>query len=571
VEHSVALISTLSAGFCAALVFGFLAEKVRMPALVGYLLAGVLISPKFFGLGVDVQLAQQLAEIGIMLLMFGVGLHFSLDDLLRIRYLVIPGTLVQMFLSCCAGFALAGLWDWSPYACFTFGLTLSCASTVVVMKALEVRGLMRSYGGQITTGWLIIQDMVTVLILVLLPPLAVIAHGGAENAVPIWQIILETFARVAAFVALMLLVGKRVLPWLLWQVAKTGSRELFTLSVLACAIGIAYSASILFSVSFALGAFFAGMVMRESRYSHRAAVESLPLRDAFSVIFFVGVGMMFNPDIIVEHPFHLLTALLIVVFFNPVISLLLTVLMRTPLKASMTLAAALGQIGEFSFILAALGISLKLLPEEAMNIVLGVSILSIALNSLAFSAVPYLTEVLKRKSKFMRVAAARPDPLSVLSDSDEHKYLEGHVVLVGFGELGRSIFKKLQEKDIRVAVVDSDVATVEELRGRHIKAVHGEASDPAVLLQAHVQNSSLLLITDSDDLEIRRTAETAKALNPAIEVVVRNHSEEVVQHLEEEKIGKVFNGVEVMSGVMADYVIGRYGKKETAEESSAGA
>lgn len=570
--HSVTLISTLAAGFAAAWFFGFLAEKIKMPSLVGYLLAGVLISPQVSGLNVDLDLANQLSEIGIMLLMFGVGLHFSLGDLLRIRYLVVPGTLIQMTLSGLVGFFVGTGFGWPTVNAIVFGMTLSCASTVVVLKALESNGLLESYGGQIAVGWLIVQDMVTVLLLVLLPPLAsMMTVGEATSAQPLWIILMNTFARVFGFIALMLIVGRRVLPWILWQVARTGSQELFTLTVLTSAIGIAYGASVLFDVSFALGAFFAGMVMRESKYSHRAAVESLPLRDAFAVIFFVGAGMMFDPKIIMEHPLYLIAGLSVVIIINPLVSFFLTLVMKCPLKASLTLGACLGQIGEFSFILAALGVQLKVMTTEGMNLILAIAIISIGINSLIFPCINTLQAFLLKKSKVARVAAARPDPLSIMPDAMEQKYLQGHVVLVGFGDLGRHIYRHLTGNKIKVVVVDKDIALVEELRALDQAAIQGDAQDPAILLQAHVQNASMMIISTGNDLLARRIVETGRVINPTIETVVRCDSQEISDQLIAENIGQVVETVEVVARAMCAYPMQRYGKvqkhKDTDQEA----
>ena len=447
--EGISLISTLAIGFGVALVLGFLAEKLKVPALVGYLLAGILVSPSVFGFDVDLNLANQLAEIGIMLLMFGVGLHFSLTDLLKVKGLVVPGAICQMLLSALIGFGLSWLWGWDIGHSVLLGCCLSCASTVVVLKALEARGMLEGFDGNVAVGWLIVQDMVTVLLLVLLPPMASVFTGQAQtSSQPLWQLLLITLAQVVVFIVLMLVVGRRLLPYLLWQVAKTGSRELFTLCVLAVAIGIAFGAAEVFHVSFALGAFFAGMVMRESKYAHRAAVESLPLRDAFSVIFFVGVGMMFNPMVIVEHPWHLLCVLLLILFINPIIAALLVMLFRYPLHTALTLGACLGQIGEFSFILASLGKSMGIVSDEGMNLVLATAILTIALNPIAFATLPKVAEFLKKRSKLARISAARPDPQSLMPDEIEKKKITGHIVIVGYGDVGCKLTAALQKDEI---------------------------------------------------------------------------------------------------------------------------
>ncbi len=400
-DNSITLISTLAIAFAVALVLGFIAEKLRFPALVGYLFAGILASPKVFGFGIDVNISEQLAEVGIMLLMFGVGLNFSLSDLLKVKGLVIPGAALQMTLSGLAGFTVAQMNNADLGPSIIIGMCCSCASTVVVLKALEARGLLEGFDGRVAVGWLIVQDMVAVLMLVLLPPLASILGGVQDNSsLPLWLSLLLTFVRVVAFIAFMLIVGKRVLPWMLWQVARTGSRELFTLCVMAMAIGVAFAASQPFIVSIALGAFFAGMMMRESEYAHRAATESLPLRDAFSVIFFVGVGMMFDYTPVLENPKYLLSLLTVVLVITPLIAFILVLLFRYPLHTAFSLACCLGQIGEFSFILGSLGLSLGLLQAKGMNLILATAIITIAINPISFTLAPLISSFLVKHFNF---------------------------------------------------------------------------------------------------------------------------------------------------------------------------
>lgn len=553
--EGISLISTLAIGFGVALVLGFFAEKLKVPALVGYLLAGILVSPSVFGFDVDVDLANQLAEIGIMLLMFGVGLHFSLSDLLKVKGLVVPGAICQMALSTAMGTALTYIWGWDLGHALLLGMCLSCASTVVVLKALEARGLLQGFDGNVAVGWLIVQDMVTVLMLVMLPPLASLLAGKpSSETAPLWQMIAMTLAQVAVFIGLMLIVGKRVLPYLLWQVAKTGSRELFTLCVLAVAIGIAFGAAEVFHVSFALGAFFAGMVMRESKYAHRAAVESLPLRDAFSVIFFVGVGMMFDPNVIVEHPVHLFCVLVLILFVNPCIAALLTILFRYPLHTALTLGACLGQIGEFSFILATLGKSLGLVSEEGLNLILATAILTIALNPLAFATLRSVAAYLKKHSKIARVASARPDPQSLMPDEIEKKKITGHVVVLGYGDVGHKLVNDLIQIEIPVVVVDKDDALVTQLRKSGLTAIQGDGVDPSVLLQAHIQNASTLVMTTRDEILERKVVETAKLINPGIKVILRAASDQEAQNLQSDGLGVVVQASVVLAEKMSQLV-----------------
>ena len=356
--HDVSLIATIAAGFGLAMVFGLLATRLRMPPLVGYLIAGIAIGPATPGFVADVGLAAQLAEIGVMLLMFGVGLHFSIKDLMAVKAIAVPGALVQIGVATLLGWATATWWGWDLGAALVFGLCLSVASTVVLLRALEAKGLLTSVNGQIAVGWLVVEDLVMVLVLVLLPALTGVLSDVGLPTGGLGVTVAITLAKVVAFIVLMLLVGRRLLPKVLWLVARTGSRELFTLSVVAIAVGVAFGAAKLFDVSFALGAFFAGMMMRESEFSHRAADESLPLRDAFAVLFFVSVGMLFDPAVLWTHPGKLLAVVAIVVLGKTLAAVGLVLLFRYPLHTGLTVGASLAQIGEFSFILAGLGVGL---------------------------------------------------------------------------------------------------------------------------------------------------------------------------------------------------------------------
>jgi len=560
-NHSVTLITTIAAGFGIALVLGFVAEKIKVPALVGYLIAGVIIGPATPGFVADVHIASQLSEIGVMLLMFGVGLHFSLRDLLAVKRIAVPGAIVQMSFATVLGMLMAWWWGWSWGSGLIFGLSLSCASTVVLLKALEAHGVLETMNGRIAVGWLVVEDLATVLVLVLLPPLSGVLGSASAHVVdakPLWMTIGRTLLEVSAFIALMLIVGRRALPWILWQVARTGSRELFTLAVVAAAISIAYGASELFSVSFALGAFFAGMVMRESEFSHRAAQESLPLRDAFSVLFFVSVGMLFDPSILVERPIHLLSVVAIIIFGKSLAAAVLAIAFRYPLNTALTVAASLAQIGEFSFILAGLGLSLGLLPKEGMSLVLAGALISIAINPFLFSAVaPFRRWILKR-SDLARRLERREDPYAELPMSTERKYLEGQVVLVGYGRVGRRIATALDEHGIPYVVAEQSRDLVEDLRKQGIVAVSGNAADPAVLIQAHIADAAMLVIATPDPLGVRQMADTARTLNPTIEIVLRTHSEDESFLLRNENIGTVFFGEEELAKGMASHVLERF-------------
>jgi CPA2 family monovalent cation:H+ antiporter-2 len=560
-DHNISLITTLTAGFCTALAFGFVAERMKIPALVGYLLAGVVIGPATPGFVADIHIASQLSEIGIMLLMFGVGLHFAPDDLLAVKRIAVPGALIQMSVTASLGMVLALYWDWSLGGALIFGLSLACASTVVVLKSLEARGQMDTMSGRITLGWLVVQDLATVLVLVLLPPLATALGGPAllsGPVKPLWVTVGQTLLQVSAFIALMLVVGRRLLPWLFGLVARTGSRELFTLSVITTAIGIAYGASALFSVSFALGAFFAGSVMRESEFSHRAAQESLPLRDAFSVLFFVSVGMQVSPMILVDQPVRVLVVVTIIILGNALASMVLVLALRYPLNTALTIAVGLAQIGEFSIILAGLGLSLGLLPPEGISLVLAGVLISIAVNSFLFRAVGPLQRWVLAESELARRLEQRQDPYAELPISTESKYLEGQVVLVGYGRVGKRIARVLQANSIPFVVAEQNRGVVEDLRKNGIAAVCGNAIEPAVLIQAHIAKAAMLVIATPDPLLVRHLTDTALCLNPSIEIIVRTHSEEESKLLQKGGVDLVFFGEEELAKGMSHHVLQRF-------------
>ena len=563
-DHNVSLITTLAAGFGLALVLGFSAERLKVPALVGYLLAGIAIGPYTPGFVADLSIASQLSEIGVMLLMFGVGLHFSLNDLLAVKRIALPGAVVQMGIATLLGMGLALSWGWTPGQGLVFGLSLSCASTVVLLKALEARRSLDTMNGRIAVGWLVVEDLATVLVLVLLPPLAGMLGSRTAPAAEddaLWRTIAQTLLQVSAFVAIMLLAGRRVLPWLLWQVSRTGSRELFTLSVVAAAISIAYGAAALFGVSFALGAFFAGMVMRESEFSHRAAHESLPLRDAFAVLFFVAVGMLFDPQVLVDEPLRVLAVVAIIIVGKSIAAAGLVLALRYPLNTALTVAASLGQIGEFSFILAGMGLSLGLLPAEGMSLVLAGALISIALNPFVFAAIGPFSRWVLARSPLARRLEGRDDPFAELPTSTERRYLEGQVVLVGYGRVGRRIADALRERDIPFVVAEQNRELVEDLRRRGMAAVSGDATDPAVLIQAHVADAAMLVIATPDTLGVRQMVETARLLNPRIEVVVRTHSEAESVLLRQEQMGTIFFGDEELAKGMMAHVLRRFDRQ----------
>ncbi len=557
-HHELSLITTIAAALGLALVLGFITARLGLPALVGYLAAGIVIGPFTPGFVADASLAAQLAEIGVMLLMFGVGLHFSLDDLMAVKRIAVPGAVVQMAAATALGGAMATFWGWDFGAALVFGIALSVASTVVLLKALEAKGVVDSLNGRIAVGWLVVEDLAMVLVLVLLPALAPVLRGGEGGAgvgSELWITLGRTLLAVAAFVALMLVVGRRLFPWLLWQVTKTGSRELFTLCVVAAAVTIAYGSAALFGVSFALGAFFAGMVLRESEFSHRAAEESLPLRDAFAVLFFVSVGMLFDPRVIVERPLQVLGVVAVIVVGKSIAAGALVLLLRYPLNTALTVSASLAQIGEFSFILAALGLSLKLLPPEGQSLIVAGALISIALNPLLFSFIEPIERWLLARSALARRHAQRDDPLAELPASTEEKFLARQVVLVGHGRVGQRIVGALREAGIACVVVDQNRERVEALRAQGVPAVIGDAADPAVLIQAHIAEAALLVIAVPGALGVRQMIETARALNPQVQVAVRSHHEDEARWLESEGAARVFVGEEELAQAMLRHTL----------------
>ncbi len=564
-HHDISLITTLAAGFGLALILGFIATRLKLPALVGYLLAGIAIGPATPGFVADVQIASQLAEVGVMLLMFGVGLHFSVDDLMAVRKIALPGAVVQMAVATALGAGVATFWGWSLGSALVFGISLSVASTVVLLKALESRGLVDSGDGRIAVGWLVVEDLAMVLVLVLLPALAPSLGGKAtEGARSMGMTIFITLAQVGGFIAFMLIVGRRLFPWLLWQVTKTGSRELFTLCVIAAAVSIAYGSSAIFGVSFALGAFFAGMVLRESQFSARAAEDTLPLQDAFAVLFFVSVGMLFDPAVILEEPLHVLATVAIVLVGKTLAAFAVVLLLRYPVRTAAIVAASLAQVGEFSFILAGLGMALGLLPKEGNDLILAAALISIALNPVMFSLVGPTERWLHRHTKFASKLDASANPLAELPMTTEAKYLAGHIVLVGWGRVGKQIGSDLAAEGVPYVVVESNREFVESHRQGGGAAVWGDATDPLVLVQAHIREARALVIATPETVQVRTMVETARTLNPSVEVIVRSHNAEEADLLERDGAGKVFVGEHELARAMVSFALDTVGRKRNS-------
>ncbi|MGA9697958.1 sodium:proton antiporter [Acinetobacter sp. ANC 3781] len=557
--HDVDLIILLAVGFGLALIFGYIAARIRLPPLIGYLIAGILISPNTPGVVGDIQLANQLAELGVMFLMFGVGMHFSLSDLMQVRRIALPGAILQIAVATLLGIGVSMMWGWSFGSALVFGLSLSCASTVVLLKALGDRGLLNSVNGKIAVGWLLVEDLVMVLVLVLLPATAVLLGGtpiaGTDPNANIWLTLGVTLLKVTGFIAFMLIVGKRLVPWIMQMVARLGSRELFTLTVVAAAVSIAFGAYKVFGVSMALGAFFAGMVVKESDFSHRAEEETLPLREIFSILFFVSVGMLFDPRILIEQPLHVLAVIGIIMIGKTIAAMALVLFFRYPINTALTVGASLAQIGEFSFILATLGLSLNLLSIEGQNLILAGALISITLNSFIFSAIEPVQNWIRERSHLARLLERSGDPLSMLPDEVSQEYLRDQVVLVGHGEVGRRITKELMAQNIKVVIAEENREIVERLRQKGIAAVSGHATEPSVLIQAHIQHARLLVLSPMDILDIHKIVDIAKTLNPQIQVLVCAESKEEAEVIRRDNIGEVYFSKEEMAKNMTNHIL----------------
>ncbi len=521
--HHTSLIALLSVGFVSAFVFGLLAQRLKLSPLVGYLLAGIIVGPFTPGFVADQGLASQLAEIGVILLMFGVGLHFSLRDLLDVKGIAIPGALGQIAFVTAIGTGF-GLWHgWDTMGAVVFGLALSVASTVVVMRALEERRLLDTRRGRIAIGWLVVEDLAMVLALVLLPAIAgALGAGEKIGAAGIAGALVWTLVKVTAFVVVMLVVGKRAIPWILEHVAGLGSRELFTLSILAIALGVAFGAAYLFDVSFALGAFFAGMLLNESELSHKAAADSLPMRDAFAVLFFVSVGMLFNPLIMLEQPMWVLATVGIIVLGNALVGYLIVRLLGLPKLTGLTISASLSQIGEFSFILAGLGLSQKLLPQEAHDLILAGALLSIIANPFLFAWL----DAWQRRQQPGTAVTTVTQPLSEVPED-----MGGHAIVIGYGRVGRELTRLLQDRGIPLVLVESDPDRVEAARKNGLVTVRGNAAAEGVLKAARPQSAQLAILAMPQALEAGEIIARLKAIHPGISVLARAHSEAEVKHL----------------------------------------
>lgn len=541
-HHETPLIGTIVVGLVVAFIFGALAQRLRVSPVAGYLFAGVAVGPFTPGFVADRELALELAELGVILLMFGVGLHFSLRDLLSVRKIAVPGAIVQITAATLMGMGLAWVLDWSMLAGFFFGLSLSVASTVVLLRALQAHNLIETERGRIATGWLIVEDLVMVLALVLLPAIAQMANDGdGSPAALLWPFLL-TAGKVAGFIAFVLIVGRRVIPWVLHWVAHTGSRELFRLAVLAIALGVAFGAAKLFNVSFALGAFFAGMILGETRLSQRAAEETLPLRDAFAVLFFVSVGMLFNPTILIERPWSVLTTVLIIVVGKSIAAYAIVRLFAHPHRTALTVAASLAQIGEFSFILAGLGVGLGVMPEDGRDLILAGAILSILLH-------PFIVSVIERERKEAGGLSEAPAPASPTEEAPNPR-----IVLVGYGRVGSLVGAELKARGRPFTVIEERGDFADAARNDGADVIVGNAVDDKVLQSARLATAAKLLVAIPEGYDAGQIVQKARASHPDLTIVARAHSEEEVEHLNRLGAHNVIMGEREIATKMVSYL-----------------
>jgi monovalent cation:H+ antiporter-2, CPA2 family len=574
-DHEPVLITTIAVGLVAAFVGGLLARRVGLPSIVGYIVAGVVIGPFTPGLIADRAVATELAEIGIILLMFGVGIEFSVKDLLAVRSIAIPGALIQAVVATALGIAFGLVLGWGVGGGIVLGLAIAVASTVVLLRAMTDRQELYTAQGRIAIGWLIVEDILMVIVLVALPSIAPLLGGTASTTLaadlgfgPIGALVVA-LAKTALFALLMIVFGARVVPWLLTYVSRQGSRELFTLAVLAIALGLAFTASVIFGVSFALGAFLAGAVVAESDLSHQAAADALPLRDAFAVLFFVSVGMLVDPAYLLANPLPILAVLLLIVVAKALLKFVTVILAGYPVRVSLTVAAGLAQIGEFSFILGTVGVSLGLLPVDGFQLIVAGALLSITLNPFLFDAINPLESRLRDNGVLNRIVGWRAGDLAVLQPAEDAA-LRGHAILSGFGRVGRMIGPALERRGFTYVVITLQRQEVDQLRARGIPAIYGDASNQEILERAHVRSARVVIVASSDAQSSYLIVQRAVAANPAIDVVVRTHSDDQAAQLRavSPKVQAV-HGERELGVQMARYSLRRFGVPTNEAEAIA--
>ncbi len=552
IHESLPLVTTIAVGLSAAFLLGLIAVKLRIPPIVGYLVAGILIGPVTPGYTADIGIANELSEIGIVLLMFGVGLHFSMKDLMEVKRIAIPGALAQMAAATAMGVLLAHCWGWSLASGILFGLSLSVASTVVMLRSLEDHSLIESTNGQIAIGWLIVEDLAMVLALVMIPALSV--GEGSDTHTSLMKLAVAV-VKVGMFLVLMLWGGKRLLPWLLRVVAKTRSRELFTLAVFAVAVGLAFGASKLFGVTFALGAFFAGMMIKESEMNHEVADRALPFQDAFAVLFFVSVGMLFDPSILIDKPLEVLMVVLVITVGKSLIAFFIVMLFGYPVKTGLLVSAGLAQIGEFSFILASLGVMYDILPQEGRNLILAGALFSIAVNPLFFWSVRWINVFGAGHPRLARFFDLRDSNLSHLMEG-ERKDLKDLVIVVGYGSIGREVCDNIISAQIDLIIVDANRERVAMLRELGYHAITGDATHEETLKAAQIHKAVAIVIAVPDSFEGRRIIDVARQLKPHIHTVVRAHNDEEVRYFKKKRVDFVTTPQGEMGRSIIHYIEG---------------
>lgn len=549
ISHDLPLVSTVAVGLSLAFLCGLTASKLRLPPIVGYLLAGIIIGPYSPGYVADIKIAEELSEIGIVLLMFGVGLHFSLNDLMEVRRISLPGAVAQITAAILLGTGLSHLWGWPLESGLMFGLALSVASTVVLLRSLEDHGLLQTMNGRIAIGWLIVEDLVIILALVMIPALA--GSDGADAGSPLSHLF-TAVGKVILFVIVMLVVGRKALPWLLAVVTRTKSRELFTLAVFAMAMGIAFGAAKLFGVSFALGAFFAGMMIRESDLNHEVADRALPFQEAFAVLFFVAVGMLFDPAILIEKPLEVVAVVAIIMIGKSVAAAGIVLLFGYPLRTALLVSAGLSQIGEFSFVLISIGLAYNLLPGDAPNLILAGALISIALNPLMFHGSEWLFRWASHKPRLAAMFDVRDNDLAHLP-SGERQELKNLVILVGYGRVGRHLCDNIRNIHDLV-VVDTNRERIERLRRNGFHAIAGDGGSRETLLEASIGKAIAIAVAVPDCFEARRIVDAARALNPSIRILVRAHNDEELEHFQKQRVDLPLNGAQEIGRRMVEYL-----------------
>lgn len=540
IQHDLPLISTVAVGLTLAFICGMVASRLRIPPIVGYLLAGIIIGPYSPGFVADPKIAEELSEIGIVLLMFGVGLHFSLKDLMEVRRISLPGAIVQIGVATALGAGLAHYWGWNLESGLLFGLALSVASTVVLLRSLEEHHLLRTTDGRITIGWLIVEDLAMILALILVPALvAPDDPSGASGSALIH--LFTAIAKVGLFVAIMLIAGRKILPWLLATVTSTGSRELFTLAVVAMAMGIAFGAAKLFGVSFALGAFFAGMMIRESDLNHEVADRALPFQEAFAVLFFVSVGMLFNPAILLDEPLKVLAVVAIIIVGKSLAAGGIVLLFGYPLKTALLVSAGLAQIGEFSFVLIGIGVTYGLWPEGGQDLILAGAIISIALNPFIFKLSNLIFKIVSQKPAWAAFFNMRDNDLAHLETDEKQELKDNLVILVGCGRVGRPLVQNIRGL-YDLVIIDDNREIIEDLRENGFHAIAGDGGQEEVLKEASIEKAVALVVTLPDAFEAHRIIQTARKLKPSIKILVRAHNEKEIDHFIEQNVDLVLSG-----------------------------